>query len=104
MLRSRQTRKEVSKTMYKTELVKAVAKETRLSQRVVGEVLDATTKEIQGTLAGGKTVNVLGFGTFYTRQREAGKVQDIRTRQEISVPAMRVAAFRAGDVLRQAVR
>jgi len=90
--------------MYKTELIKRVAKETRLSQRAVGDVVNASQQVIADTLKVGKAVQFPGFGTFYTRQRQASKVRDVRTGKELAVAARRVAAFRVGEVLKRAVR
>ncbi len=90
--------------MHKNELVRRVAKEERLSQRVVNDALTAGFKLIQQALAQGQTVTLPGFGTFYTSKRAEAKVRHIRTGKEITVPARRVAAFRAGSLLKQAVR
>jgi DNA-binding protein HU-beta len=89
--------------MYKTELIRRVARETRLSQRVVADVMDATQRLIGETLRAGQQVTLPGFGTFYTRKRQASKVKHIRTHKEISVPARTIAAFRTGEVLKRAV-
>ena len=89
--------------MYKTELIRRVARETRLSQRVVADVVEATQRLIEQTLRAGQPMTLPGFGTFYTRKRPAGKVKHIRTRKLIAVPARRIAAFRVGAVLKRAV-
>ncbi len=89
--------------MYKTELVRRVARKTGLSQRVVSQVLRASLETVQQTLAAGERVSVPGFGTFYTSQRQAGRVRSVRTGRQIEVPARRVAAFRVGEVLKRAV-
>ena len=89
--------------MYKTELIRRVARETRLSQRVVSDVVGTTQRLIEETLRAGQSVTVPGFGTFYTRKRPAGHIKHIRTGKLISVPARRVAAFRVGAILKRAV-
>ena len=89
--------------MYKTELIRRVARETRLSQRVVSNVVGATQRLIAETLRQGQRVTVPGFGAFYTRKRPAGHIKHIRTGKLISVPARRVAAFRVGAILKRAV-
>ena len=89
--------------MYKTELIRRVARETRLSQRVVADVVEATQRLIEQTLRAGQPMTLPGFGTFYTRKRPAGKVKHILTRKPIAVPARRIAAFRVGAVLKRAV-
>ena len=90
--------------MYKTELIRRVAHETRLSQRVVGDVVEATQRRIEETLRAGQRVTLPGFGTFYSRKRAAGKVKHIRTGKLIAVPARPIAAFRVGDALKRALR
>jgi DNA-binding protein HU-beta len=89
--------------MYKTEFIRQVARQTRLSQQVVAAVTDATQRLITHTLRAGQRVTFPGFGTFYTRKRQAGRIQHIRTHQLITVPARTLAAFRAGGLLKRAV-
>jgi DNA-binding protein HU-beta len=89
--------------MYKTEVVRRIAKQTRLSRRAVNDVLGASHRLIGESLRAGETVTFPGFGTFYTGQRKAGTVRHVRTGQTVDVPARRVAAFRVGDVLKRAV-
>ena len=89
--------------MYKTELVRRVARETGLSQRVVTQVLTSSLHGVQRALAAGKRVIIPGFGTFYTSQRRAGRVRSVRTGRQVEVLARRVAAFRVGAVLKRVV-
>ena len=90
--------------MYKTDIVRKVAKETRLSQRIVDDVLTETLDTITQSLRDGQTVVLPGFGTFYTKERKPSTVKHIRTAEVIDIPAMRQADFRVGELLRQAVR
>ena len=90
--------------MYKTDIVRTVAKETRLSQRIVDDVLTETLATITQSLRDGHTVVLPGFGTFYTKERKAGQVRHIRTGEVIDIPALRQADFRVGERLRRAVR
>ncbi len=90
--------------MYKTDIVRKVAKETRLSQRIVDDVLTGTLDAITDALRDGQTVVLPGFGTFYTKERQPSTVKHIRTGEVIEIPALRQAAFRVGELLRQAVR
>ncbi|HEV2124511.1 MAG TPA: HU family DNA-binding protein [Chloroflexota bacterium] len=90
--------------MYKTNIVRTVAKETRLSQRIVDDVLTETLATITDSLRDGQTVVLPGFGTFYTKERPPSTVKHIRTREPIDIPALRQADFRVGELLRQAVR
>lgn len=89
--------------LYTTELVRRVATETGVSQRVVRQVLGSSLHTIEAALTAGERVTLPGFGTFYTSQRRAGRVRSIRTGRQVEVPARRVAAFRVGEVLKRAV-
>jgi DNA-binding protein HU-beta len=90
--------------MYKTELAKKVAGETRLSQRAVSDVINTTLATIQRALSHGHNVTFPGFGTFYTRHQKEGKVRSIRSGAVVTLPARQVAAFRVGDVLKRTIR
>lgn len=90
--------------MFKTELIRRVAAETRLSQRVVSDVINSSHRLIEQALREGKTVTIPGFGIFYTRERAEGQARDFRSGKMIRVLARRIAAFRAGAVLKRAVR
>jgi DNA-binding protein HU-beta len=90
--------------MYKNDVVRTVARETRLTQRVVGDALNSAMQVITHALKEGKTVILPGFGTFYTSQRGEGTVKHIRTHETITVPARRVAGFRVGELLKKSVR
>jgi len=91
-------------SIYKTEFIRRVGRETRLSQRVVADVVEAAQRLIEQTLRAQQQVTLPGFGTFYTRRRPAGKVKHIRTDKQITVPARTVAAFRADEMLKRALR
>jgi DNA-binding protein HU-beta len=90
--------------MFKTELIRQVAKETRLSRRIVADVLDASYGAIREALRHGQEVQLPGFGTFYTRERPGGTIRRFGAKETVRVPARRVAAFRVGAVLKRAVR
>ena len=89
--------------LYTTDLVRRVAQQTGLSQRVVRQVLGSSLRTIQAALSAGELVTLPGFGTFYTSQRRAGRVRSVRTGRQVEVPARRVAVFRVGEVLKRAV-
>ncbi len=89
--------------MYKSEFVRKVGKQTRLSQSIVQDVLNASHRLIEETLRSGGTVQFPGFGTFYTRERKASKLKDMKSGKEITVEARNIAAFKTGDILRRAV-
>ena len=90
--------------MHKTDVVRRVARETRLSQRDVLDVINATHRLIEETLRDGRSVTFPGFGSFRISERQGGKVKHVKTGEVIDYPARRIATFHVGDILKRAVR
>ena len=97
------TNEQGSRAISTTDLVRRVAGQTGLSQRVVRQVLGASLEIMQSALTAGERVTLPGFGTFSTSQRSAAHVRSVRTGRQIEIPARRVAAFRVGEILKRAV-
>ncbi|GAA4880520.1 HU family DNA-binding protein [Paenibacillus vulneris] len=57
--------------MNKVELIKKVANITGLQKKDVEAVVEATLDTITDTLANGEKVQLVGFGNFESRQRNA---------------------------------
>ena len=90
--------------MNKTELIAVLAEEAKVTQKVAEEVLKAFTSAVSETLQKGEKVVVTGFGTFEVRHRVARQGNNPRTGQPITVPAQNTPAFRAGKLLKAAVK
>lgn len=90
--------------MTKAELLQKVSKRTSLSQAQTSKVLDATINEIKGLLAKGGSISFTGFGSFSTSKRAKRKGRNPQTGKEMTIPASRVARFRAGKSLKDAVK
>ena len=69
--------------MNKEELVKEISKKTKLSQKVSSDVLSATLEIIQKTVAKGKKVTLVGFGTWEARKRAARTGRNPQTGKEL---------------------
>ena len=89
--------------MNKEELVKEISKKTKLSQKVSSEVLSATLEIIQKTVAKGKKVTLVGFGTWEARKRAARTGRNPQTGKEIKISAKKVVKFKAGADLSKKV-
>ncbi|HEX3045887.1 MAG TPA: HU family DNA-binding protein [Bacillota bacterium] len=89
--------------MTKTDLVDAVAKKTKLTKKDAGKAVDAIITSISGSLAKGNKVQLVGFGSFEVRKREARKGRNPQTGAEIKIAARKVPVFKAGKVLKEAV-
>ncbi len=89
--------------MNKQELVAAIAAESGLSKAAAEKALNATLSAIKGGLSKGESVQLVGFGTFSVGQRAARVGRNPQTGQEIKIAAKKVAKFKAGKALSDAV-
>ena len=90
--------------MNKQDLIDVIAKNADLSKASAGRALDATMGAIRGALKKGQTVNLVGFGTFSVAKRAARTGRNPRTGESIKIRAAKVAKFRAGKALKDAVK
>ncbi len=89
--------------MNKTELVAAVAEKAGLSKKDSEKAVSAVFESITNALVEGDKVQLVGFGTFDVKERGAHIGRNPRTKQEIEIPASRVASFKVGKALKDAV-
>ncbi|MCD7779181.1 MAG: HU family DNA-binding protein [Candidatus Gastranaerophilales bacterium] len=90
--------------MNKEELVKEVAKKAKVSQKAAADVLSATIDTVQKSVAKGKKVTLVGFGTFEARKRKARTGRNPQTGAAIKIAAKTVPAFSAGKKFKDAVK
>jgi DNA-binding protein HU-beta len=90
-------------SMNKGELVDAVAGAAGLSRADATKAVDAVLDSIQGTLANGGSVSLVGFGTFSVKARAARAGRNPRTGETIQIKASNVPGFKAGKGLKDAV-
>jgi DNA-binding protein HU-beta len=90
-------------SMNKGELIDAVAGSAGLSRADATKAVDAVLDSIQGTLANGGSVSLVGFGTFTVKARAARAGRNPRTGETIQIPASNVPGFKAGKGLKDAV-
>jgi len=89
--------------LNKTELVGQVAGKLGMTKKDVEKVVAAFFDTVEGALKEGDKVQLIGFGTFEVRDRQARKGRNPQTGEEIDIPATRVPAFKAGKALRDAI-
>ena len=88
--------------MIRSELLQAMAKDNpELRPEEIEQVVDIFFDEIVERLAEGGRVELRGFGTFTTRQREARSGRNPRTGQTVAVPSKRVPYFKPGKEMRE---
>ena len=73
--------------MNKEELVQEVAKKAKVTQKEAAEIINAFMDTVQKTVAKGKKVTLVGFGTFEARKRAARTGRNPQTGKAISIPA-----------------
>ena len=89
--------------MNKTELVAAIAAKAEVSKKDAENVLNAFIDTVCSTLKSGDKIQLVGFGTFETRERAARKGKNPQTGAVIDIPAATVPAFKAGKALKDII-
>ena len=89
--------------MNKAELIAAVAEKTALSKKDSEKAVNAAFEAITAALVGGDKVQLVGFGAFEVKERNARVGRNPKTKEEIQIPASRVPVFKAGKALKDVV-
>lgn len=89
--------------MNKTELIAKVAELTELSKKDATKAVDAVFDAIGEALQGGEKVQLVGFGNFEVRERQARKGRNPQTGEEIDIAASKMPAFKPGKSLKDLV-
>jgi len=90
--------------MTKGELIASVGKEAKLSKASAEKAINAFTNAVVKALKKGDKLALTGFGTFSVAKRRARAGRNPQTGKEIKIPATRVAKFKAGNLLKSAVK
>lgn len=90
--------------MTKSELVDMIAeKQQGITRREAGVVVNTILDTIGDALADGGHVELRGFGSFTTKQRNARIGRNPKTGESVMVPAKLVPHFKPGKELRERV-
>lgn len=90
--------------MNKAELIAAMAEASGLSKKDCGAALEAFTGVVEKELCKDNKVKLVGFGTFEVRSRAARTGRRPGTMEAVEIPATKVAVFKAGKPLKDAVQ
>ena len=90
--------------MNMTELIAAVAEKAGLSKKDADAAVTAVFDAVTAELVKGEKVQLIGFGTFETRERAAKQGRNPRTGETMTIAASKVPAFKAGKALKDAVK
>ena len=73
------------------------------SKKEEKKALDATVDVLKEALVAGEKIQLVGFGTFAVAERPAREGINPATKEKIQIPARKVAKFKAGAELSEAV-
>ena len=89
--------------MNKTELIDKIAAGSGLAKIDAKKALDATLIAIKDALAAGDKIALVGFGTFSVSERPAREGVNPATKEKMQIAAKKVAKFKAGAELADAL-
>ena len=90
--------------MNKAELVAAVAEKTGFTKKDAETAINAFLTAVEDSLVEGEKVQLIGFGTFETRERKSRQGRNPRKPGEvIKIAASKAPVFKAGKALKDAV-
>jgi len=90
--------------MTKAELIANIGKEAKISKASAEKAVNAFANTVMKALKKGDKLALTGFGTFSVAKRRARTGRNPQTGREIKIPATRVAKFKAGNLLKSAVK
>jgi DNA-binding protein HU-beta len=90
--------------MNKTQLVEKVAAEAQISKVAAKKAVDAAVEGVKEALKAGEKVQLIGFGTFEVKKQNARQGVNPATGKKIKIAAKKVAKFKAGKELAEAVK
>ena len=89
--------------MNKTELISLAAEHSGMTRKDTERVINAAIDAITAALVKGEKVQLSGFGTFETKEREARIGRNPHTKEAVEIPATKVPVFKASKALRDTV-
>ncbi|HBN22905.1 MAG TPA: hypothetical protein DD412_06690 [Holosporales bacterium] len=89
--------------MTKADLINALVEDTELSKKDCESFLNSFMAQITKSLKDGNDVSLIGFGSFTVKDRPARTGRNPRTGDVIQIAACKVAGFKAGKPLKEAI-
>lgn len=89
--------------MNKQDLVAKLADKAGLSKAGANEAITAFVDVVKEAVAGGDSVQLIGFGTFTSRERPAREARNPRTGEKVKIAAAKVPVFKAGKGFKEAM-
>jgi len=90
--------------MSKDEFIQQLVKKSGLTKSQSAEFLNIVLEEITKALSQGKEIVFTGFGKFSVVKRKARAGVNPKTGEKIQIAAKKAPKFKAGKVLKDAVK
>ena len=90
--------------MTKAELITIMAKEAGVSKAAAEKALNGFTGAVTRALKKGEKLTLTGFMSVSVGKRKARMGRNPKTGDEIKIPATKVVRFKAGNLLRDALK
>ena len=89
--------------MNKQDLIHKIANEAELTQKQAAAALDSAINSVISAVAAGEKVQLVGFGTFEAKKRNARTGRNPKTKEAIEIPESVAPVFKAGKAFKDAV-
>lgn len=89
--------------MTKADLIEEVCAKLSATRRESETIVETIFESIVRSLRAGDKIEIRGFGSFRTRQRQARMGRNPKTGEKVAVPARRIPFFKPSKELRDGV-
>lgn len=89
--------------MTKLEVATALRERTGISQKQAIDAVEIFLDSVKDALKAGEKVSLVGFGTFYLKNKGERNGRNPRTGERIRIPAKSIVTFKPGKEFRDAV-
>lgn len=89
--------------MNKAELITSMAEKSKLTKKDAEVALKSFIESVEEALENGEKVQLVGFGTFETRERAERLGRNPQTKEVITIPASKAPVFKAGKEFKEKV-
>lgn len=89
--------------MTKADLIEEVSRVVEMTRKDSEVIVEAIFDSIVRSLRGGDKIEIRGFGSFRTRERQARIGRNPKTGERVDVPAKRIPYFKPSKELKDLV-
>ena len=89
--------------MNKAELVAKMAEKSGMTKKDTEVALNSFMASVEEALVAGEKVQLVGFGTFETRERAAREGRNPQSGEVMKIAASKAPKFKAGKALKDSI-